>query len=282
MARISADGNGPLQLMDPDLSKHVSIPLRNLFFENGILKADGGLIPSGDKGKAYEDFLHRQAEVGVIAPGAPATKPVMVIRAKGAGSSGNGLSLFFGDFAVDPVDASKTTFTATVTEVDEYAKVKPEDLPGLIGSSASPGKRPGLVIVASSPSPKKDLPKASPPSYKLTGDPASVEIPKNSDPEKTTFKLQARESGPDGANTNVEVSEVNATAGTFTLRATWSKTEKKITVKEFAEKFKYAIIVEAPASTAGILPPAAGSYKLSGGRDVGSIEGAPAAAILEG
>jgi hypothetical protein len=264
MASSPAVANGPISFTDKNACQ-ASLPLSDVYFEGNKIKAKGAIYTTN---KTLLDLLLAHlAKVGAIVAGsAPAAQPVMVIKAKNPGSNGNWIQVQFKDF--DNSTASAPKFNVMVTETDTYSELTPGTAQKVLGSATAGGTCPGLVVVPGAAPAATALPKAG--TYALAGagaaQAATVDIPLNAG-GGNAFTLQAKAVGEDGALTSVEIKDVDATASTFTLVASWKKeTSTKIGAGDVGTTFSYEIVVSAPEGGA-LGAPAAATVTLSGGAD---------------
>src|ERR1700694_4995564 len=147
MATTPAVGSGPVEFMDETTGQQLSIPLSDLAFDAG-----GNLIPTGwplyQQHKATVDsLLYYLQGTGAIYPSAsPSPAPAMVIEAKQQGPTGNNIQIEFSKVGTtDPNDATK--FDAKLTETEVYNGLTKDTVEGVVGTPATPGTKPGLVLV---------------------------------------------------------------------------------------------------------------------------------------
>ncbi|HEY6390954.1 MAG TPA: hypothetical protein VIX89_06740 [Bryobacteraceae bacterium] len=262
MPRTPARFNGPIEFMDRDTGKQVSIPLSAVYFDGSAVKAEGDIY--NQYKAAADDWLKYLASTGLlVADATPPAQPAMVISAASPGRNGNHIQITFSNFTPD-ANPANTTFNVLVAETDTYTGLTLATIQQVLGSVAGGGTDPGLVFVpgatpAVMPGVVTDLP--------LMGDPATVKLPDGHGGD--SFSVTAKGTGPDGALTKVTIKDPNTGAGTFTLIANWSKPKSAIKVADIQTNFAYEIAVAAPA-TGTLLPPAPGTVTLSGGADAES------------
>ena len=272
MAEKPVLGSGPISLLES--GKQYSIPLSALYFDStGKLKADRW--PSYPSiASEVDTFLARLLVSGALAVGPePAAKPAFLVKAAGAGSTGNSVTLLIENVAPDTNNPPASKADITVTETDTYSNVKPADLAALIGTSAGGGSKPGLVFLSSA---NPELPKAK--SYTFTAatpgtDPATAKIEKNSG-TGDAFTLESRSKATDANLTKAEIKNVDATAGTFTMVVTWTKKVTATQVDSVATPLSYAVVITAPPG--GYRAPVPGVVTLSGGSDATTTSAATA------
>jgi len=141
MATIPATVNGPIELMDNN-GKLLSLSISDVFFNNGSVSAKGAIYTANQT--LFDPFLKHLVTTGFIQPGpAPATKPVMVLKAKTPGANGNAIGVQFTNFSSD----ADPKFDATVSESETYTGLTGATIQSVLGTSASNGKRRGLIFV---------------------------------------------------------------------------------------------------------------------------------------
>ncbi len=273
MARTPALFNGPIDFTDLASGKQISLPLSSVFFDGSSVKAEGDVYVAHKA--AADAWLAYLAGTGLLAADkSPPAVPAMVITAKDAGASGNFIQMTFKNFVPD-ADPANTKFDTVVSEVDTYTELKPATIQDTLGAAAGAGKQPGLVFVPGGA--VTDMP-AAVPETSMSGDPATLPIPKNSGPGNA-FTLQAKAAGADGALTKITIKDVNIAASTFTLIASWTKPKTSIKASQIQSNFAYEIVV-APPSGGTLAPPAPGTVALSGGSDALARPAAKASANL--
>ena len=270
MARARALANGPVEFTDSN-GVQISLPLTAIFFDGNAVNAEGDLYNTNKT--IAEPWLAYQAGIGLLLPDAqPPVKTAMVIKANDPGSNGNFIQIAFSNF--DETNPNDPKFDTAVTEGNTYTNLTPSTVQTILGATAGSGTKTGLVFVPG-PSPAK-LPKAG--SYPLVvKNPntfAAATIPKNSG-SGSAFTVQAKADGADGAQTKIEIKDVDPSSSAFTLVATWSKTASQITSSQVGSNFAYLITVDPPVGGT-ISAPVAGTITLSGGSDAVGAEAASA------
>ncbi|MCC6364383.1 MAG: hypothetical protein IT165_12735 [Bryobacterales bacterium] len=277
MAKSPAIINGPVEVMEPNSGKLLSLPVSDIYFEDSQIKAQGSLYTANQA--LFDAFLGHLVKAGAVTPGPQSpTKPVMVLKAKTAGSTGNTILAVFSNFD----SGTNPKFDATVSETDTYTALTPGTVQASLGTAAGNGTRPGLVFVPGAAPASTAVPKAG--VYALTitspATAAKADIPLNTG-SGTAFSVQAKADGADGELTTVEIKDVDATARTFTLVAAWKKTPAaKVLPTDLASTFSYEMDVTPPEGAAAVGTPAAGSVLLSGGADASAA--VKATAIVAG
>ena len=261
MATIPATVNGPIELMDNN-GKLLSLSISDVFFNNGSVSAKGAIYTANQT--LFDPFLKHLVTTGFIQPGpAPATKPVMVLKAKTPGANGNAIGVQFTNFSSD----ADPKFDATVSESETYTGLTGATIQSILGTSASNGKRRGLIFVpGAAPAATVD---PNPGVYTLAiagaATAATADIPLNTG-AGTAFTVQAKGDGDDGSLTTAEIKDLDTTAHTFTVVAKWSKTAAQVLPAGLATAFAYEVDVAAPPG-GSLGTPAPGSAVLSGGAD---------------
>jgi hypothetical protein len=268
MPKLEVLGSGPIAFTDQS-GKMLLIPLSALTIDGKTIQAS----PPYNKNEILQ-WLQYLVNIGSLTPGtAPSPKPAMVIQAADPGPAGNNIKVIFSNIVPDPGDptnADKTNFDATVTETDMYKglsadSTSPSFIKTVLGTDKAP--KSGLVHVLDTDNPS--LPKAG--AYSLTGGGASAksstQIP--GDPSGTAFNVEAKKNGQDGDDTAVTISNVDATAKTFTLTAVWTQSVTGIKLADLPGKLAgsgYEIAVNKP-NGGDFAIPAPGTIGLSGGVD---------------
>jgi len=204
-------GNGPLEFTNSN-GQQISIPLTAFYFDgSGTLQVDAtwGAATGLQPGKGLLAYVQSE---GLIAP-APAASPfpAMIIKAASAGTGGNNISITIAD--VSPaVDPTLTTFTITVSESETYTGLTAATIAGVLGASsvvgstlvsATNGSSPGLVQVEVGSVDPNGIPSSV--SGTLAGNPAELSVDGDGSPA-LVFTLLAKNSGTDGALTQVDIS----------------------------------------------------------------------------
>ena len=273
MAIVPAIVSGPIELMNAS-GTLVTLSATDMFFDNGSISAKGPTYAANRS--LFDPFLKHLAANGFIQAGpAPQTNPVMVLKAKTPGSAGNSVGAQFTNFSSD----ASPKFDATVSETDTYTGLTGGTIQATLGSSASNGKRRGLVILPGAAPPPTVDPKPGVYPLAIVGadTAATADIPLNTGPG-SAFKLQAKADGNDGNLTSVEIKDLDTTAHTFTLVAKWSKTAIQLLPAGLSTAFAYELEVTPPPGAGSVGTPAPGSVVLSGGADAADAVQASATA----
>jgi hypothetical protein len=258
--------------------KYYQVPLAHIYFDrNGMLKADRWPTFSEHSG-LLEPLLAQLRGSGVLTSGPAApSQPAFTATAKTAGASGVAITITVTNVTANAATPAASTADVTVTETDTYTGLRPATLVETIGGAPDDGRRPGLVFVSSAAAPS--LPGAG--TYPMTaaaaGDPAQAEIPRDGD-TTAAFTLRTRAGGSDAPLVTIEIDDVDSAAGTFTLVATWTKTQAGVAISGLDAAFDYIIDVTAPPD--GFLAPAPGVTTLAGGVDALAVSAVPVSATV--
>ena len=278
MAELPAISSSPIAFSSQD-GKYFLIPLNAVYFDiNGVLKADRWPLYATYQA-AIDPLMTELRRSGVLVAGPePAQRPAIKATAKTVGSTGLLLKIEIANVVANTGTPPASTADVKVTETDTYTALAVDKVIETIGNAANGGTRPGLVFVSSAP-PVDDLPKAGvyPMAAAVAGQPATADIPKHAG-AGNAFTLQTRDGGADAPAVSIEIKDVNAGASTFTLVASWSKTQNAIAMTGLAAAFAYVIDVVAPAG--GFRAPAEGVTTLGGGADAVAVAAVKASAIV--
>lgn len=294
MSESVALGSGPITLTAQQDGRLLLIPLSALTFDaNGIIQVTNWPLYNAYKADV-DHWLGYLVSIGALTPGAtPPPKPAMIIQAADPGGAGNSIQVAFSKITPDPGDptnAAKTTFDATINETDTYPGLSidpasPSFITSVLGTQTVIGTRPGLVHVldAVPPAPPAQLALPLAGTYPLGGGTASKKSSAaviNNDSSGNSFQVEAKKNGLDGNNTTVTICNVDPTAKTFTLVATWTQpTITGIKLADLPGKLTgtgYEITVK-PPDGGDFAIPAPGTIGLSGGAD--AVTASPASGI---
>ncbi|HEX2039864.1 MAG TPA: hypothetical protein VHF47_09060 [Acidimicrobiales bacterium] len=272
MANTPAVLSAPIGFVDSQGKEHL-IPAAALSFDaSNALQLAYGPLTGADLADATTFLEHLVSQGVIVAAAKPPPKVGLVITAKDPGSQTNNITLSVTAVHDDPTDATTKLFTATVTETDTYTGLTPATLASVIGSTAGGGTRPGLVFVttATPAAPKNGT-------YTLGGTgPYTADVLKADN--TTAFTLEGKANDAEAKRTTVSVVN-DATGGTFTLTATWTKTATDIKVGDLAATFAYEITVAPAPGAAALAVPAPGTVQLSGGSDAAAARPASASVV---
>jgi hypothetical protein len=269
--------------------KYFQIPISAIYFDaHGVPQADRWPLYSniGLNSLAYKKVIDPLladlvSQGTLIAGPEPPLKPAFTATAKTSGATGILVTIAISNVAANSATPSASTGDFTVTETDTYATIGVDKLIETIGNAPNGGRRPGLIFVSSGGPP--GLPKENVPGtpYKVTpantNDPATVDITPASG-GGAAFTLKTRDGGPDAPLVTIDIKEVDASAKTFTLLATWAKTQKTLAMSGLTAAFSYVLDIQPPQG--GFLVPAEGSFVLSGGSDAIAINPVKASAVV--
>lgn len=277
MPELPAIASSPVAFSSVD-GKYFLIPLNAIYFDtSGTLKADRWPLYATYK-TIVDPLLGQLQNAGVLLAGPePPHKPAFTATAKTPGASGILVTIDISNVTANSGNPSASTADVKVTETDTYADLAVNKLVETIGKVPNGGTRPGLVFVSSGTPP--DLPKAG--TYAMAaanpGDPATVDIPKNAG-AGTAFTLKTRADGADAPNVSIQIQNVDAVQNTFTLIATWTKSQNALAMSGLGAAFAYVVDIKAPAS--GFLAPAEGTTTLSGGSDAIAVDPVKASVVI--
>ncbi len=271
-------GNGPIAFTKQG-GQMLLIPLSALTLDGKTIQAN----PPYNEDEILQ-WLQYLVHSGVLTAGpTPAPKPAMTITAADPGSAGNYIQVTFSNIVLNLADPKKTTFDAIITETDTYDKlsIDPDSeffISKMLGTETKAGSKPGLVHIKDADTPS--LPKKEDNDYKLISgsDTQNSIVPIPHDSSSDAFHVEAKKPGEDGDNTTVTISNVNASAKTFTLVAVWNHKITSITLKNLEKDLQgsgYEIKVAKPTGGDYAIP-APGTISLSGGADARSASKASA------
>lgn len=293
-------GNGPFEYTDPNSGKQISIPLSALFFDptkNNQLSINSKDWPDPSTTTItvppfVASMLASLAAEQLVVPVPVASpKPAMVLTATDTGSTGNGIKVTI--TTTPNLDPTKTAINIKVEETDTYTGLTLATIAQVLGTDKAVGSTPGLVHVVQGTLAASGLPgavakqaftlPAPPPPPPPPGPSARSVVNNNAKTPAPWVTLEAKRPGPDGAVTVVTIANVNTTANTFDLTASWTKSVTGITLATLQTSLAnlgYDVIGAAPPS--GIFSvPAAGVVQLTGGTD-GSSATAASAIVFAG
>ncbi len=277
MPELPAIAASPVPFSSSD-GKYFLIPLNAIYFDaNGALKADRWPLYATYK-TIVDPLLAELLTEGVLLAGPePPGKPAFSATAKTPGATGILVEIGVANVAPNQGNPPASTADVTVTEKDTYSGIASNKLVETVGNAANGGKRPGLVFVSSGNPP--DLPQAG--TYAMAaanpGDPATVDIPKNGG-GGNAFTLKTRDRGADAPKVSIDIKDVDATQNTFSLVASWTKTQNALAMSGLAGAFGYVVDIKPP--NGGFLTPAEGKTTLSGGSDAISVVSVKASAVI--
>ena len=257
MAYYSIAGTGPVSFLDVNQNQ-LEIPLNKIFVTpNGV---DASSWPDFDTNKTLVPALLAQlVSQGAISPlTAPATPPSLTATAAEVGTGGNSITISF----ANPSPALGTV-DITVTAKEVYKDLTPMNIGATLGTTAAAAE--GLVYLSDAG--LGDMP-GTVTAAKIGAGPAFDLAVPEVDITKTAFTLAATSQAPaaDAPLITIDiVPDAGAPPTTFTLTASWTKTQPGVTLSslttEATNPFVYLVTF---SGQSGPLP-AAGSITLKGG-----------------
>lgn len=249
---------GPVTFLDSN-SNQREVPLSAIYFDANGPNASAWLnLGSNSSNAALVNALLAQLVAqGLLKPGTQTTPtPSLTITAAEAGGAGNAIQV-----TISNVSASAGTMTMTASATEVYPGLTTATIAAALGTSAATAS--GLVYLASN----NDQPPAE-----FTGTTAApaltCAVPEEGNPANTAFTLAATNSADatDAANISVNIVPDPAPATTFTLTASWKKTQSGVTLAMLttAATNPFALLVTFSGPAGGPLP-AAGTITLQGG-----------------
>jgi len=199
-----------------------------------------------------------------------------VIEAKQLGSSGNNIQIAFSKVGTtDPNDPTK--FDVQVTEAEVYNGLTKDTIEGVLGTPATAGSAPGLVLVTAGSAAGRPANQ----SYSMLAGAAPFKLKiLEADGTAQAFELQARgASDLEAKYTAVAISGVSATDANdphFNLAVTWQKSATAIKAADLGAQFSYEIKVSPPPGATAPGVPANGVVTLRGGAQVAAATTAKA------
>ncbi len=273
MANRPVLGGAPVAFVDTS-GKQIEIPLSLLQF--GPAGIDASNWPGYASYKSQVDPLFALLASGnLLRPGdAPTASPALQIAARDPGSSGNQITISFANVVPNKANPDQTKVDATVAVTQSLAGLTMAGIGQKLGTPTG-GTQPGLVVLTAA---AVALPAEG--EADLAGSPASWAVPKDGG-GGDAFTLQTAHDAADATKIHARVTQLDATAGTFTLTVSWTKSAPGVELKDLGATFAFVITVTAPPS--GFAPPVAGTVTLQGGADASSSSAAGAkATVLSG
>jgi len=155
--------------------------------------------------------------------------PAMVITAADQGFDGNNIAVTIAKI-VAGANPSQTTFDVTVTETDRYFGLTLATIKETLAA------QPGLVPVAEVHT-QLGPPNPGTATLSLGTSSAKARLLLEDVKGEPVIELVAKKAGTDGNLTSVTIANVDASAGTFDLIATWTKTLSAVTLATIASQF---------------------------------------------
>jgi phage tail sheath gpL-like len=275
-----AVASGPIEYTDPNSGKMTVVPLSALSFDS-----KGVFVPASpyNTSARLKDWLAYLVKSAQIVPDIGAAQHIaMILRATTPGSSGNNITVQIDGLQLDP-DPTKVTFDVTVVEEDTYTKLTPDTVKKVLGTTNTPGTRPGLVHLLDTDTPALPT-EASAKSLQGGNATTNASLPMDADAGSSpAFTLQAKAPGADGNTITVAISNVDKTTDplppTFDLTASWKPAKVSgITLQTLGAQmatFAYIITTFVPNGGAFSVPKP-DTYHLSGGADAAPVTSASA------
>jgi hypothetical protein len=269
MAYYSVAGTGPVSFVDGSQNQQ-EIPLSEIFVTpNGVDASSWPLF--GDNKALVPALLSRLVAQGAISASTTLATPMsLTAKAVQAGPMGNSITITFSN-----PSAAAGTVTIEVTAKEVYKGLTPASIGGALGTSAAAAE--GLVYLSDAGT--GQMPGNFTGAIGATFD---VEVPDPSNPGKAAFKLAATSQDPAADAQLIQIAVVpdaGAPPTTFTLTASWTKTETDVTLSSLAATNPYGYLITFSGQSGPL--PAAGSIALKGGTAAsGGNPAVPASASL--
>lgn len=267
-------GTGPVSFLDAN-SKQQEIPLSTLYFDsNGPHTTWPSYATSpAPTQKLIDALLQQLSAQGLLTPGTQVTPtPALTITATEPGTTGNVIQV-----TISNVSATANTMTVAVSATEVYPGLTTATIGDALGTSAAAAN--GLVYLQSN--------NGQPPAA-FTGNISAppdlnCAVPEAADSTKTAFVLAAADSADsaDAVNISINVAPDPTPATTFTLTASWKKTQNDVTLPMLttAATNPFGLLVNFTGPTDGPLP-APGTVTLQGGANASSSPAVPASVNL--
>lgn len=238
----AAAANAPVSFTGDD-GRQFMVPIAHLFFSEGAIQTNFEALKNEPAFLTWIQYLARNGQLRQTTQAA--AQAMMELTAKAAGTIGNATTITIANVAPS---TAPDTFTATVTESEEHAKVTAADIASL----------PSELVSIDPASPAPTTPKAG--AYANSGTATTITILAE-DGVATAFVLNAKTAA---ATTTVTIGEVDAEDDSFSMSVVREKTKSGVKLTEVATEFGYAFdSVSLPGGSS--LLPAAGTFHLSGG-----------------
>jgi hypothetical protein len=261
---------GPISFLDTN-SNQQEIPLSAIYFDSNGPNANSW--PNYSENSALIQALLKQLVAqGLLKPGTQTTPtPALTITATEAGATGNVIQV-----TISNVSTSAGTMTMLVSATEVYPGLTTATIANALGTSAATAN--GLVYLQSN----NDQPPAA-----FTGTIATpaltCAVPQAANSGETAFTLAAVDSADaaDAANISITVAPDPLPATTFTLTASWKKTQNDVTLAMLttAATNPFALLVTFTGPADGPLP-APGTVTLQGGAGATSSPAVAASASI--
>jgi phage tail sheath gpL-like len=262
---------GPISFLDGN-SNQQEIPLSAISF--GSNGPDASSWPNYAANSALiQQLLQQLVQQGLLTPGQQAAPgAALSITATEAGTAGNVIQV-----TISNVSTTANTMTVAVSATEVYSGLTTATIGAALGSSAATAN--GLVYLQSN----NNQPPANSSQNTSSGPGFTYAVPEAADSTKTAFTVAAVDSADaaDAANISVTVVPDPSPATTFTLTASWTKTQANIKLATLttAGTNPFGLLVNFTAPAGGPLP-APGTVTLQGGATASSIPAAAATATF--
>lgn len=262
---------GPVSFLDAN-SKQQQIPLSAIRF--GPNGPDASSWPNYAASSALiEQLLQELVSQGLLTSDTHAAPTAALsITATEAGTTGNVIQV-----TISNVSNSARTMTVAVSATEVYPGLTTATIANALGTSAANAN--GLVYLQSN----NDQPPASFSQSTSSGPDFTYAVSQAADSTKTAFTVAAVDSADaaDAANISVSVVPDPDPETTFTLTASWKKSQDNVTLTTLttAATNPFAMLVNFTAPTGGALP-APGTVTLQGGATASSTPAVPASVTI--
>jgi hypothetical protein len=277
MASLPSTGGSPITFVDSSGAQY-SIPLTFVTFPSATGAPAVSTWP-GWTGSAGPDqtnvttWVQYLATQGLLIPDIlPLPPAAFTITARDAGSSGNDITIQFGNVTPNTATPSATTVDVKVSTTQVYAGLTPVSIATLLGTAPLAGTQPGLAYVST---PLTGVPTDTA-MANFTGNPLQFALPGSGGILSPTH--DAASEAADAAL--LQASVTAATASTFTLTLTWTKAETAVPLSGLAAMFAYVITVTPPTGGFVYAPAAHSQITLYGGTDPATIAPNQAEAVI--
>jgi hypothetical protein len=262
---------GPVSFLDAN-SNQQEIPLSAISF--GLDGPDASSWSNYAANSALiQQLLQQLVNQGFLTPDLQAApSAALSVTATEAGTTGNVIQV-----TISNVSASANTMTVAVSATEVYPGLTTATIGNALGTSAATAN--GLVYLESN----NDQPPANFTQSTSSGPGFTYAVPEAADSTKTAFTVAAVDStdAADAANISVSVVPDPAPATTFTLSASWTKSQDNVTLATLttAATNPFGLLVTFTTPSGGSLP-APGTVTLQGGATASSTPAAPATVTI--
>jgi hypothetical protein len=282
MANLSSVSGSPITFVGSG-GAQFSIPLTFVSFPTATGAPTVATWPlwSGEAGPEQSNvtnWLAYLALQGLLLPNIalpPAT--AFTITARDAGAAGNDITVRFGNVVPNSTTPSATTVDVTVSTSQVYKSLTTASIATVLGTAPLGGTQPGLAYVAT---PLTSLP-SDMAATGFSGTPLQFAAPGSGGALELAHAAAGE--AADAGLVQAAISDVNATAGTFTLTLSWTKKQTAVKLSDLPATFAYLITITPSAGGFAYAPAANSSVTLVGGTDPTTILPSPAeAAVVPG